>query len=103
LAGQAATLGNRGVRVLVAGPGRAEEAGRLSERYGIPVVADPTGKALDALGCTTVFGPFRRSGSVVLDASGTVRYAVQTPNPNAALPWHEITQALELIAPTQGS
>lgn len=82
------------MRLLVVGPGGAGDADRLTRRMGVPVAADPSGRVLDALGCTTVVGPFRRSGTVLLDERGIVRFAVRVANPSAALPWGQVMQAL---------
>lgn len=99
MAGRAATLGAEGFRVLVIGPGTAEGAARLAERLGVDVAADPTGRALDALGCTAVFGPFRRSGTIVIGADGRIQRALVTTNPNAAMPWAEVQAALDAARP----
>ncbi len=90
-------LSARGVRLLVLGPGGAEDAARLAGRRGVAVAADPSGRALDALGCTAVIGPFRRSGTVLLDERGTVRFAVRAANPSAALPWGQVVTALSAM------
>ena len=96
LAGHGAEFGSAGAEVVVIGPGREAEAAALSERVGpgARVLADPGGRVLDALGCTRVFGPLRRSGTILVDREGVVRFAVQTPNPSAALPWPELRRAL---------
>ncbi len=83
------------------GPGRADEAAALARGTGagVRVWADPAGRNLDALGCTRVLGPLRRSGTVLVDREGVVRFAVQTPNPNGALPWPALRRALAALRP----
>jgi peroxiredoxin len=96
LAGRAEQLRGMGAEAVVVGPGSAEEATRLAKRLGvtIPVLGDPTGDALDALGLTRVLGPLRSTGSVVVDREGTVRYSLRTANPAAALPMAKILDVL---------
>jgi peroxiredoxin len=96
LAARRDELAALGAEVVVLGPGTAEEAARLRERLGvsIPVLGDPAGAALDALGLTRVLGPLRSSGCVVVDRDGVVRYALRTANPAAALRLPEILRVL---------
>ena len=86
-----------GAKVAVVGPGTMEEARALSQRLriDIPVLGDPDGRALDALGLTRVLGPLRSSGSVVIDREGIVRYALRTANPMGALRMADVLGALQ--------
>jgi peroxiredoxin len=95
LAAGSAELRALGAEVAVLAPGRAEEARRLQAELHppLPVFADPSGAALDALGFTRT-GPVRRSGVVVLDAAGQVRYARRTLNPSGSLDMAELRRAL---------
>lgn len=102
MAAHEAEFRGAGVEVVVIGPGREPEAITLSGRVGpgVRILADPDGSNLDALGCSRVFGPLRRSGLVLVDRDGVVRFAIQTANPGAALPWPQLRRALaDLPAP----
>ena len=97
MAAQFETVRAAGAQVSVIGPGAATDAAHLADRLKtpFPVLADPSGGGLDALGCTRVMGPLRRSGTLVVDAAGMVRYARQTANAAAALAWGEVFHALQ--------
>jgi peroxiredoxin len=96
LAAHQEELARLGAEVAVIGPGSQQQADRLRRRLGValPILGDPTGAALDALGLTRVLGPLRASGAVVVDREGRVRYALRTANPSAALRLPAILQAL---------
>ncbi len=96
MAARADQLKRLGAEVFVIGPGTEERAAQLKQRLGvsIPVLGDPTGAGLDALGLTKVLGPFRSSGTVVVDRDGKVLHALRTANPNAGLRLPAILSAL---------
>jgi len=88
-----------GAEFLVIGPGDARQAAAVAERLRtpFPVLADPTGIALDRLGCTPLVGSLRYSGSLLVDAQGRVRAVRRSAVPALALRWPADRRVLEAL------
>lgn len=85
-----------GTDVLVIGGGTQEEANRLSETYKLPftVAADPDRETYHNYGLHRAMGMIQRSGSIVVDKQGIVRYVQRVTLPTGALDKKELLAAL---------
>lgn len=96
MADRHAQLAELGAEVVVLAPGTPAAAADLVARLAQPVrvLPDPSGQALDALGFRRVAGLIRRSGTLVVDRQGRLRYARRVTNPTASLVLDEVLEAL---------
>ncbi len=86
----------RGADVIAVGPG-GEKATALTRRalkVSYPLLGDPDGEVYARFGFARVLGVIQQSGTIVLDAHGTVLLAHRSANPASALPLAEIKAAL---------
>ncbi len=97
--GQAAgSFHERGLEILVFGPGGREKAGRLARliRAPYPVLADPEREVFRAYGYTRrLVSLLQQSGVVLVDPAGRVRYLRRCANPFLALDLPELERAIE--------
>ncbi|MFF2277121.1 peroxiredoxin family protein [Agromyces sp. NPDC058126] len=95
-------LAARGVRVLLVVPERPDEAEAWRLRRGIPfpVVTGGSGTAHEEVGLTRrVFGVMRQSGTLLIDGTGIVQYALGSTLPTGAYDRTAIMRAVEALSP----
>ncbi len=99
--GQAARrLHEKGLEILVFGPGGREKARRHARliRAPYPVLADPAREVFRAYGYTRrIVSTIQQSGTVLVDRAGLVRYQRRATNPLGALSLPELEAAVEVL------
>lgn len=99
--GQAAKrFHERGVEVLVLGPGGPERARWLAHLIRAPyaVLADREREVFRAYGyARRIVSLIQQSGAVLVDSGGRVRYLRRATNPLAALDLPELERAIEAL------
>lgn len=92
-------LQEQGVEVLVIGGGSREDAGRLSRTLQLPypVLADPDRGVYESYGLNKAFIFIQRSGTLLIDSQGVVRYIHQATNPQASVDKAELLQEVEKL------
>jgi peroxiredoxin len=85
------------VQFLVVGGGTVAQAKQLEARFklGFPVVADPERVAYARYDLGKALGLLQRSGTAVVDASGTLRLFLGSFNPMASFFEREVTRTLQ--------
>ena len=89
----------RGVALLAVGPGGTAMAGKIARwlKLPFPVLSDPELAAYRAFGLGRVMGVIQKSGVVLVDRDGLVRYRRVRGNPQAALSLTLLEGAVEAI------
>ena len=89
----------RGIQLIGVGPGGDASASAVRSvlRLGYPVIGDTHRRVYDRFGFRRVLAVVQESGVALVDAGGTLRFIHRVANPSGALPWPEVTRALDTM------
>lgn len=101
LAERYADLQQKQIQVIVVAPGGVEEAAAVAEALDVPfpLAADPDNEVHSQFNLSRIWlGLLQRSGTVLIDREGTIRYQHAATNPNNALDLDELESSIsELV------
>ena len=86
------------------GPGTVDQARRYAQRFRLPfsVAADPDRSVYRRFGLNRILlRLLQRSGVVLLDGPGAIRFAHAATNPEASLPIQQVLENLRRLAETE--
>lgn len=97
-----AELSITNTRTIMIGGGPVEAAKKVRERYRLPyhVLADPKRAVYSRFGFDKAMLVIQKSGTVLIDKGGVIRYIHSGANPGASLDKVELLQAASRLAQT---
>ena len=88
------------MEVFVLGAAKPEDVQRVADTFQLPyvVLADPDRSVYRAYGLRKVVGVLQRSGTVLVDRHGIVRYDHRVSNPDKSMNKAALVQAVDQVA-----